>query len=986
MSNFDYDFRALTGLPRPLSWQSRLFADHFKNGDLPGAVDVPTGLGKTMTMAIWLIALAGQLESLRKGGAIARDRRIPRRLVYVVDRRAVVDQATAEAEKLRDALEGPAAHLKALLGLEKRKLPISTLRGAYVDNREWLEDPAAPAIIIGTVDMIGSRLLFEGYGVSRKMRPYHAGLLGADALVVLDEAHLVPPFQHLLHAIEHNAPKWAADDARTIVPSFRLLPLSATQRAAPQSGAYFHLEARDWENDEVAKKRLNAKKRLRFERFTDKNSDKLLADAAWKLATENGPKRVIVFCSRRTKHNEERKELGAGPCADGVAEELRKLTKPGRGEKEPKADIELLVGARRQRERDNVADWLRRTGFIGGGRSPAKPTLLVATSAGEVGVDIDADHMVSDLAPWERMVQRLGRVNRRGEGMAEVVVFWSEPNVKKENEPTKAEERALLAFASKQALEALPEQGAAFDASPLALRRLAENAAQAEVVSNATTPEPLRPALTRPLVEAWSMTSLEQHTGRPEISHWLRGWVEEAPQTALVWRAHLPLRENVRDWPRTKEEKLEVSAFFEAAPPHESEKLETETYHVVDWLTTRTANILKRTPRAPAAQDAGADPDANLLVSADEAAETDVSFDHKADPVEDNASAPPGDAQSGATLPNTPLRAGDVAAIALSPAGDFVRAYTVAKLAEKRDANTLISELAGLTLILDAGFAGLSEDGLLISTRSAAPPTADRDPKSWFKGENPDDPLIRFRIEAKREIDDKRWRFRAQFLRQAAEDVEEEKRFFVFKWRADQGTADDASIIRNQSLPDHSAATQQCAERIAGALGLEAPWRDALVRGAYLHDVGKARRLWQIAMGKPPRAGEPPYAKTDGKGAQPKRLRMNGGVFRHEFASLALTENDEALAKLPEQARDLALHLIVAHHGFARPVIFAFDPEAPPSLTEERAREVALRYARLQKRWGPWGLAWWEALLRAADQQASRALEASAPDGAQEAA
>jgi hypothetical protein len=38
----------------------------------------------------------------------------------------------------------------------------------------------------------------------------------------------------------------------------------------------------------------------------------------------------------------------------------------------------------------------------------------------------------------------------------------------------------------------------------------------------------------------------------------------------------------------------------------------------------------------------------------------------------------------------------------------------------------------------------------------------------------------------------------------------------------------------------------------------------------------------------------------------------------------------------------------------------------------DRARNVALRFARLQKRWGPWGLAWWESLLRAADQQASR--------------
>lgn len=55
--------------------------------------------------------------------------------------------------------------LKTALGLGDRSLPISTLRGQFVDNRDWLADPAAPAIVVGTVDMIGSRLLFMGYGV-----------------------------------------------------------------------------------------------------------------------------------------------------------------------------------------------------------------------------------------------------------------------------------------------------------------------------------------------------------------------------------------------------------------------------------------------------------------------------------------------------------------------------------------------------------------------------------------------------------------------------------------------------------------------------------------------------------------------------------------------------------------------------------------------------------------------------------------------------
>jgi CRISPR-associated endonuclease/helicase Cas3 len=290
---FDRQFAALSGF-NPLSWQRRLF-ERLVKGDVPSALDLPTGLGKTSVMSIWLIA--------RAHGA-----RLPRRLVYVVDRRAVVDQATDEAEKLRKALEGKAEHfsdldgtaqalakqtaaeLKKWLGFtDEGKLPISTLRGAHVDNREWLDDPAVPAIIVGTVDMIGSRLLFSGYGVSRKMRPYQAGLLGVDALIVLDEAHLVPPFAHLLREIERDASLRPKDDADgALLPCFALLPLSATQRdpgANERGRAPFRLEEEDWKTDFVVQARLEAKKRLRLEPLAAKDQDKQLADAAWTLAT-----------------------------------------------------------------------------------------------------------------------------------------------------------------------------------------------------------------------------------------------------------------------------------------------------------------------------------------------------------------------------------------------------------------------------------------------------------------------------------------------------------------------------------------------------------------------------------------------------------------------------------------------------------------------------------------------------------------------------
>jgi CRISPR-associated endonuclease/helicase Cas3 len=142
------------GLPldhSPFPWQEGLL-EKLCQGELPDSLDIPTGLGKTSVMAIWLVA--------RACGAS-----LPRRLVYVVDRRAVVDQATDVAITLRQWLERNVnPDLKHTLGLRGRPLPISTLRGQYVDNREWLEDPSVPAIIIGTVDMVGSRLLFGAAG------------------------------------------------------------------------------------------------------------------------------------------------------------------------------------------------------------------------------------------------------------------------------------------------------------------------------------------------------------------------------------------------------------------------------------------------------------------------------------------------------------------------------------------------------------------------------------------------------------------------------------------------------------------------------------------------------------------------------------------------------------------------------------------------------------------------------------------------------
>lgn len=890
-SPFDVCFELLTG-NAPFCWQRRLFDDYFARGDIPFALDIPTGLGKTSVMAIWYLAL--------KTGAT-----LPRRLVYVVDRRAVVDQATTVADRIQEKLQDS-------------ELRVSTLRGQHVDNREWLADPASPAIIVGTVDMIGSRLLFSGYGVSRRMRPYHAGLLGADTLVVLDEAHLVPPFEKLLRTIEGEADTLGprTEDARKIVPRFRLLSLSATGRndTADKADKVFRLLPED-RKDKVVEERLSARKQLTVKTLDDrKNFVAKLADLAWNLGAEQGPARVLVYCDRRDD-------------AVKVKHEIIKKCK----KKKSQSACELLVGGRRVFERRELSKWLNEHGFLGDAKDvPEQPSFLIATSAGEVGVDLDADHMVCDLVEWERMVQRLGRVNRRGKGDACIKVIAAPDTNKPKTKVEEWEDRWNECLARlRRPLDSLRCMGSGEerDASPCAILELKEHAkTDVELqkgLDAATTPAPLRPALTRALVDAWSMTSLDKHTGRPDdIQPWLRGWEESPkPQTTIIWRKHLPVRADGADTTPK-----EIEAFFEAAPPHASEKLEIETFRVVDWLEKRTKQLFisKKTD------------------------ESDV-----------------------------PLGQKDVIAYALSPAGDYRWTLRGTNLADSSDNKKNLEELKnaklpGATLVVDARFGGLTEDGML-DEQADGPPRVIDDGEEWLRPPpKGNERIIRFRVRPAVAEDNteqgenwRDWRERFRFGVKRNEEGDTTRWLLVEKWRHDAETEDDRSVGRLQELAEHHAWTEGKARALAETIGLPGSHVDMLAAAARLHDEGKRHWLWQRAANAP--LGEKIYAKTDRR----MNTRLLDG-YRHEFGSLPYAEKNQSFKSLPDDLRDLALHLVAAHHGRARPTIPTNGCDEPPSVLEKRACDVALRFARLQKQWGPWGLAWWEALLRAADQQASR--------------
>lgn len=989
----------------PFPWQTRLL-EKFLEGQIPNALDIPTGLGKTAVIAIWLVA--------RAFGAP-----VPRRLVYVVDRRAVVDQATEVAQRLHEFVEQNSG-FKHRLGLE-RTLPISTLRGQFVDNREWLEDPSLPAIVVGTVDMVGSRLLFSGYGVSSKMRPYHAGLLGVDSLIVLDEAHLVPAFEDLLKQIEHGTDSFGPNDSehRQLLPKFKLLSLSATGRQVKSTP--FSLTDAD-RHHPVVSKRLTAKKILSIveianitepvsvnENGVSKNAElddgatkkgkgpKLpneLAKQAWELTQQGTANiRCLVFCDARKD-------------AIAVVAEIRNLAKAS---SLTEARIELLVGGRRVKERTQARDVLAQLGFMAGTNVKlGQAAFLVATSAGEVGVDLDADQMVCDIVAWERMIQRLGRVNRRGDGDARVVVVvgsepalsdgtkktiekWEASNAAKglfdeltkklnamqdekasvpkgqkksadakaTDESRKQAEKELKKLISacqkrmkafkdadakvvarheasaaqhralRQLLTAVGEKGSL---SPDALLTLRNRQDLAAALRDATTVDPLRPELTRPLVDAWSMTSLDEHPGRPEVDPWLRGFrPNDPPQTTVVWRRHLPVRANGP---------LDAKAakrFFEAAPPHTSEQLETETHLVLEWLIERAAAISKAT-----GEEALLDEQTIVAI---------VLGRH-------------GEPKGWYTLSQ----------IAAAKSKDKSE-NNEAKKTREQGVKELEKLLIGATLVIDARLGGLT-DGLLNEKSGTTSEASDDGSTTWLaRPDVTEVPVTGFRIrvlgageeeKAWRKAPGAGWVRRHLFVTNGV-DGEPSAALVIDGWAGDTANEDErAEAGHPQQLDEHQSWAEDCARQIAQRLGIETARANLLALAARLHDEGKRAVLWQRAF-KAPIDGRP-YAKTKG----PIDFDLLDG-YRHELGSLPYVEAHNDFKMLGVDDQDFVLHLIAAHHGFARPVIGTSGcDDAPPSIIDERARAVALRFARLSRRWGPWVLAWWEALLRSADQIASR--------------
>jgi len=498
---FDFEtlFQELTG-HEPFPWQVALY-DCFVTQRLPKACEIPTGLGKTSVVAVWLLALARHVA----GGTCSG---FPRRLVYVVNRRTVVDQATREIEQMREALALPALsivrHALDALAACPSEIPlgISTLRGQYADNGEWRNDPARAAVVVGTVDMIGSRLLFAGYRCGYKSRPLHAGFLGHDTLLVHDEAHLEPAFQELLEAVVREQRR-SADHGK-----MQVLALSATTRSEMPT---FGLTDADRKHPEV-RRRITARKgiRLHVVDAADAVPEKVIELA---LAHQRSAAAVLVYL-RRVED------------AECVAAALRKAHPDG---------VATLTGTLRGLERDALArDNMVFRRFLpdGGSQADERTVFLVCTSAGEVGVNLSADHLVCDLTPFDSIAQRLGRVNRFGHGDATVDIVCPPARAVAKRTPfdTACERTSAL-------LQKLPTRSdGRRDGSPAALATLPLDERHA-----AFSPKPGILPATDILFDAWSMTSIrEPLPGRPAVAAWLHGVAEwEKPDAYVAWRTEV---------------------------------------------------------------------------------------------------------------------------------------------------------------------------------------------------------------------------------------------------------------------------------------------------------------------------------------------------------------------------------------------------------------------------------------------------------------
>lgn len=929
----------------PFPWQKRLVDEVARTGRWPDLLDLPTGAGKTsaIDVAIFLLALRPDL---------------PRRVVFVVDRRVIVQQAAERARTLADRLRRAEDGVLAAVAERLRRLSaeprpdepvvVAELRGGIARDEAWAGRPDVPTVVVSTVDQVGSRLLFRGYGVSRGMQPVHAGLLGNDVLFLLDEVHLATPFSDTLHAI--RARYRTGFDGR-LPDRWQVVHLSATPNPAFEPERRFGLD--DADRASPLGRRLAAHKPVEVRRVTvtgrspDDERDALAAEAAraaTELVTDGGESVVGVVMNRVDRAVETYRRL-----VDGVA-----------------CEVVLLTGRMRPLDRDAVLASVGPRVRTGRTRTECTDKLIVVgTQTLEAGADFDFDAIVTEAASLDALRQRFGRVDRLGELSEHAAsctsVILASTRAQREDDP-------VYGSALRRTLDWLERHGVddfGIDHLPT------PDATEADAV---VPPACRAPVLLPGHLDRWVQTS-PRPVVEPDVAQWLHG-VDASDvdvDVNVVWRCDLTedLLRDARERPEVRDEVVDLVS---AVPPVMLEAMPVPLSRVRSWLRgQRSASF--------------ADVDGSTITDDRASEEARLALRWAGDDERTTVISP--DALSPGDTIVVPSDYGGITAGTWDPTSSepvddlaHVAALRRGRRVVLRMAASLLSDVADVPDIPTperVDEEGLDDVEVVRGWVEALDPAVLASPLSEIAT-----------------------------LLQASDGLEVQRvrtGFGLVYVVAAPGRQDGDQVVEADSEPEtssftgvavglreHLADVEEWARRMADACGLPDQLREDVALAARLHDIGKCDPRFQAML----RGGALPDGELLAKSALPgtdrrrrRRARQAAGYpagERHEMLSVALATSHPAVLR-DAHDEDLVLHLVASHHGYGRP----FAPVAAPSRPQEARISldgvdlvgstahgmaaidsgVTSRFWRVVRRYGWFGLAWLEAILRLADHRAS---------------
>jgi CRISPR-associated endonuclease/helicase Cas3 len=976
----------------PFPWQRRLVRRILgEEGGRPGwprVLALPTASGKTAAIDIAVFTLACQAD------APPGTRTAPRRIFFVVDRRVIVDEAFERARELaqrlaraKDGVLGRVAgRLRGLTGAMQDELPLAAfeLRGGIYRDDAWARTPLQPTVIASTVDQIGSRLLHRGYGVSSRSWPIHAGLAAHDALVILDEAHCSRPFNETLEAVARYR-EWA--DSPLPAP-FAFVSMTATPRPGIKAEEVFWIDDEDRSNPELGR-RLRASKPARLLLpVAGKGGSNRLIQVLCKQAEDSatgGARRIAILVNRVATARRVFEQL------DGRA-----------GEKV------LMVGRMRPWDRDRLIEhWRRYLAARPDRQAFERPIFVVATQCLEVGANLDFDALVTECASLDALRQRFGRLNRLGlDERSQAAVAVATDDLKS-GEKDFVYGEALrecwnwLTSESTLADGAYPALDfgiAAFDA-----RWQEALGHDPELGKRLTPPAPEAPVMLPAHLDLWAQTA-PVPAPDPDVSLFLHGSEGGAPEVQVCWRLDLEIQAEER--PDSKELRARWTNTVAQLPPSSAECMPVPLHVVRRWLR------------------GDADPDENLA-DVEGAGEP---LDDKA-PRETGREAPrrtilrwngpedselvhrdrlprpgdtlviPGALGGWEVFGHIPADEDGRLLIDLGEAANFIRRRRAIlrlhpELLARWPESTARSALLDLASWSEAAseeqdLKGAAREALRTLPEHSTPPEL-REVVRELRA-HPFDPLPH--------PSGRGWVLRGK-RRVPVEHPTERPLSAAETFTTDDDSASATTEVR---LADHCTDVAELAGRFAEGCGLPQSLADDLRLAGRLHDLGKADPRFQAWLhGGSTLAAQlaPLLAKSDrlpDDRRERERARRRAGYppgARHELVSVRLAESAVALLE-PASDRELVLHLVASHHGRCRPFApVVADDEAPEVQVEHEGVRltasgatrleridsgVAERFWRLVHRYGWWGLALLEAILRLADHRQSEAEERAAP-------